>query len=169
LDTQDTTISAEASPSILSKAFIGKFGLRAGWRFALFNFLFFIVAFALLFLRRALMPGGFKGNSFTAPVVILQEVIFLIAISVALAVMLRIEKKPFALNFLPLQRPAGWHLGAGIISGLSAITLLILGMWSAHAISFDSLTLHGMQALKFPSLWAIAFLIVEKCDDPLHR
>jgi hypothetical protein len=167
-DTAGTVTSVD-SRSILKRIFIGEGGFRAGWRFGLFNSIFFVIAFGLLFLRRTLTPGGFKGNSFTAPVVVLQETIFLIALVLALAVMLRIEKRPFKMDFLPLRKRASLHLGAGVISGLAAVTLLIIGIWVSHAISFDALALHGYQAAKFASLWAAAFLLVGVYEESFSR
>jgi len=37
---------------LLKAVFVGPHGVRAGWRFALFNLLFFVFASGLLFLRR---------------------------------------------------------------------------------------------------------------------
>jgi hypothetical protein len=73
--------------------FIGPNGLRSGWRFVIFNTLFVGIMFGLLSARRALTPGGFKGNSFTPDVVALQECLFLIGLLLALTVMFRIEKR----------------------------------------------------------------------------
>ncbi len=158
-----------APRSVFQRIFFTDTGLRAGWRFALFNLLFFVSAFGLILLRRALTPGGFKGNSFTAPVVALQESIFLVALVLALVFMLRLEKRPFTLDFLPFRKGAGRHLGAGLISGLAAISLLIWSMWTLHAFSFDSMALHGMQAAKFEISWAAAFLLVGIYEESFSR
>lgn len=166
---QTATTENGRSPSTVRRVFIGVSGLRAGWRFALFNILFFVIAFSILFVRRALTPGGFKGNSFTAPVVTLQELIFLFALFLTLTVMLRIEKRPFRLDFLPWQRGAGREFGSGLIYGLSAITLLLFGLRMLHALSFDSMALHGMQAVKFALFWAVAFLLVGIFEESFSR
>jgi membrane protease YdiL (CAAX protease family) len=157
------------SGAALSKIFRSDVGLRVGWRFTLFNVLFFVIAFGLLLLRRVLTPGGFKGNSFTAPVVALQESLFLIALVLDLAVMLKIEHKPFVLDFLPLRGGAARHIGVGIAAGLGAISLVIAALAAVHALSFGSIALHGLQAATSAIWWAVAFLLVGLYEESFSR
>jgi membrane protease YdiL (CAAX protease family) len=123
----------------------------------------------LLFLRRSLTPGGFKDNAYTPPVVALQESLFLIALLLALIVMLRLEKRPFVLDFLPMSRALGRDFWSGLAWGFGAMTLLLAGMRALHAFYFGSFALRGMQVLKFGSLWGLAFFLVGIFEESFSR
>jgi CAAX protease family protein len=165
----DEVQASGASRVLLKAMFVGPRGVRAGWRFALFNLLFLVFASGLLFLRRSLTPGGFQGNAFTAPAVALQEFLFLIALLLALTVMLRLEKRPLRFDFLPMRRALGWDFCSGLAWGFGAMTLLLAGMRALHAFYFGSSALRGMQVLKFGSLWGLAFLLVGIFEESFSR
>ncbi len=169
METQGALSPVGSLRPMVTKIFLSRRGLRAGWRFALFNLLFFLVAFGFLCLRRALTPGGFIGNAFTPSGVALQEALFLVGFLIALSVMLRIERRPFRLDFLPLHKSGGRHFGVGAMSGICAVTLLICGMCAWHVVSFESLALHGMQAAKFAVLWAVAFFLIGIFEECFSR
>jgi CAAX protease family protein len=153
----------------LRNVFIGESGLRSGWRFVLFYALFFALGFGVIFVRHIVAPQTFQPNAFTAPFVLVQELIFLCVLIIVVAIMLRIERRPFTLDFLPFGRNAGRHFAAGLIWGFSAITILMLGMWRLRALSFDAFALHGMLVVKFATLWGIAFVLVGLFEESSMR
>ncbi len=158
-----------APPSLFRKVFIGPLGLRSGWRFALFNLFGFGFSALLIFVRRVLTPGTDKKFAYSAPSVLLQECLFLIALGCAVAIMLRIERRPFTLDFLPLRQAFGKYFWAGVLWGIGALTLLLVVMRALHAFYFGSFALHGLQALKFGALWAVAFVAVGLFEESFSR
>ena len=168
-DSVSVPAEALAPPSVLHKIFIGPLGLRSGWRFALFNVLGFGFSAVLIFIRRALTPGSDKKFAYTAPSVLLQECLFLFALSCAVAVMLRIEKRPFTLDFLPLRQAFRGYFWGGVLWGITALTLLLVVMRALHAFYFGSLALHGFEALRSGVLWAIAFGAVGLFEESFSR
>lgn len=164
-----TSAEAQSSPSLLRKIFIGPLGLRSGWRFALFNVFGFGFSAALIFARRALTPGTDRKFPYTAPSVLLQECLFLIALSCAVAIMLRIEKRPFTLDFLPLRQALGRYFWGGVLWGTAALTLLLVLMRALHTFYFGSFALHGLEAVKFSALWAVAFVVVGIFEESFSR
>jgi membrane protease YdiL (CAAX protease family) len=159
----------QASPSLLRKVFIGALGLRSGWRFALFNVFGFGFLAVLIFVRRALTPGTDKKFAYSAPSVLLQECLFLIALSCAVAIMLRIEKRPFTLDFLPVRQAFRGYFWGGVLWGIGALTSLLLAMRAFHTFYFGSLTLHGLEAAKLGVLWAVAFVAVGIFEESFSR
>jgi CAAX protease family protein len=166
---QSTAFPPDIQPRRRRNVFIGESGLRAGWRFVLFYALFFGLGFGLIFLRHIVAPYTFQPNAFTAPFVLVQEFCFLIVLLIVVAIMLRIERRPFALDFLPFNRTASRQFATGLIFGFGAITILILGMWRLRALSFDTYALHGVQAAKFAILWGLAFLLVGLFEESSMR
>jgi membrane protease YdiL (CAAX protease family) len=162
-------LETQASPSLVRKIFIGPLGLRSGWRFVLFNVLGFGFSAGLIFVRRALTPGTDQKFPYTAPSVLLQECLFLIALSCAVAIMLRIEKRSFTLDFLPLRQAFRGYFWSGVLWGIGALTLLLVTMRVLHTFYFGSFALHGLEALKFGALWACAFVAVGIFEESFSR
>lgn len=156
-------------PSSLQRIFIGPSGLRSGWRFTVFNLLGFGFSAMLILVRRALTPGTEKKFPYTAPSVLLQECLFLIALSCAVAIMLRIEKRPFTLDFLPLRQAFGSYFWGGVLWGIGALTSLLVAMRALHTFYFGSFAVHGFEALKFGVLWAVVFVMVGIFEESFSR
>jgi CAAX protease family protein len=166
---QSTDLPENMEQQRLRGLFIGESGLRAGWRLLLFYALFFALGFGVIFVRHIVAPHTFQPGAFTASFVLVQEVIFLIVLMVAVAIMVKVERRPFALDFLPLNRSASRQFATGLIFGFVAISTLILGMWRLGTLSFDNSALHGLQAAKFAILWGVAFVLVGLFEESSMR
>ena len=148
--------------------FIGPNGLRAGWRFALFNLLWFGFVNVIALVVRALLHPP-RNRGFTPLFDISQELIFLTALVLALAVMLKIERRPFKLDFLPLRGLLGRNFWVGWLWGFCALTALLLMMRGLNDFSFGPLALHGSELVKFALLWALGFFLVGIFEESFSR
>lgn len=147
----------------------GSNGLRSGWRVLVFYGLFALFSAGLLFLRRAMTPGAFKGNPFTPEVVSIQELLFLSSLLLTTLVICRIEKRPFVVDGLPLSMAFGHNFWRGVLWGLASISILLLVMRSLHVFYFGSICLTGWKILRGGLAWGIAFLLVGIVEESVSR
>jgi uncharacterized protein len=84
-------------------------------------------------------------------------------------VMARIEKRNLGDYGLSLRRGAGRDFLWGLVWGLCVISGIMVLIAALRGFSFGGLTLHGIDLLKYASLWAIGFLLVGFVEEFLYR
>lgn len=153
------------SPPVVHSVFLGPEGLRVPWRFLLYVLMGFVLAFILgsgLALWQA--HGGarlWKGLA--------SEAMLAFAALVPAFIMARIEKRPFGIYGLPGREAFRKHFWVGTAWGLVSLSILLLMMRAAGAVSIGGLQLHGVRILKFAAFYAGFFLLVGFFEEFLMR
>ena len=158
----------------LKPVFIGANGLRAGWRLLLFAAIFLAsligtqqmlahVAPSLFALEEAMQKGEFSPQA-----LITIEIVNLIALTVAMTVMARIERRTFG-EYGLRRRGAGRQFWEGVGWGLAMVAAMVLLQRAEHVFEFGTLALHGRQVLRMGFLWGIATLLVGFFEELTYR
>jgi membrane protease YdiL (CAAX protease family) len=94
----------------------------------------------------------------------------LVPVAVAPALVLAsLEGRPFASYGLPLRGGFGKSLWIGMLWGIAAITVLMLGLHGVGVFDFGTLSLHGLRIVKFAAFWGVLFLLVGFYEEFLSR
>jgi membrane protease YdiL (CAAX protease family) len=147
--------------------FLGKHGLRAGWRLLIYLGLTVGFSFGLTQLLRFLFHP--KQGALNGWALLWSEFIgFAVAFGAAL-VMSRIERRPVGAYGLPGRGMFGGIFWLGFLFGLAAISLLI-GLISVFGgYTFGTLALHGGEIFKSGLLFLVAFTVVGLFEEFLFR
>jgi CAAX protease family protein len=149
----------------LTRIFIGPRGPRAGWRLLVFAAIFLLVWFILL---KTLTHSSYghriarmaRTGSLHPLVALVSEIVLVIALLVAVAVMARIEKRNFR-DYGLVRRPgSARRFALGLLWGWAAVTVILLIIRSAHGFSFGGLAGGGIRLARYGLLWAIFVLLV---------
>jgi membrane protease YdiL (CAAX protease family) len=159
--TADTAIPP--SDPVLRKIFLGRDGLRSGWRLLLYALMVVALGWGL----GAIVRAAPKPSQLWTYVI--GESLGFVAVVVPAVVMARIEKRPFGSYGLPRVGAFGKLFWMGMLWGIVALTVLMLGLRGAHAFYFGGLSIHGTRALEFALFWAGFFLIVSFFEDFMSR
>lgn len=160
---------------VVSAFFIGRDGIRAGWRIAIFLLIAFFEA-ALLFGVISVAGGVFPafraflrgGALFTPEKTIFGESMF-IAIALAAAwVMSRIEHRPMGAYGLPAHGAFGGRFWEGSAWGFLAIAA-VMGAIAASGDLQIGLAATGTTAVAGLLLWALAFIGVGLAEEFVFR
>ena len=162
-------VSTRRSPSVVQLAFVGPYGIRAGWRLLLFAAIAAAFAGILAAPLSLLGPHAPLGGTFGPVALLLGEGIPLLAALLSAAVMARIEKRSFANYALPGRGAFGVQFWRGAAWGFLALSALLLVVSAAQGFSFGTLALGGGKLASYAVLWALAFLLVGFCEEFLFR
>src|ERR1700728_2933175 len=167
---RETTTSAAApapdfavQPSYVRTVLLGPDGLRAGWGFA-----FYVL---MLYVLRSIVnrwAGSFEnGNELWS--MMLEEFMVLVAAVAPALVLAKVERRPWGAYGLPLRQAFGKLFWVGAVWGFASITLLIGLMYGLRVFEVGHLALHGARIVKFAGFWAGYFLLVGLFEDFLFR
>lgn len=153
------TVSASAPPASFGGVhtiFIGREGLRSGWR------IFFyvgsgIVLFLALSILEHLIPS--RGAGFLWRGMFIQLVLVISSLVPALA-MAKIEKRQFSVYGLGLSPPRARLFLTGLLWGVLTLSALMIMMRAVGVFSYGSLALHGARIMEFAVFWGVFFLLV---------
>lgn len=164
----------------LKSIFVGRNGLRAGWRLLIFTaglivaFLGFSQLFKLwlAFAKHTVAAGRAPVELLSLPVQ--QGVFDLLAFGVVLLLswlMSRIEGRSVGAYGLPLSRPAASlrRLASGLVIGFLLIFVILLILRVAHVFYFGSLALSGAQIVVWGLVWGFTTLAVGFFEEFLFR
>ena len=145
--------------------FVGREGLRAGWRFLLYVGMWRVFLVLLRTLVPHFQPHGVRG--------IWQDLIgeleFLASAFLPALVMGAIEKRSPGDYGLPWRNDFGKAFWVGMAWGIVAITVLVLAIGGLGDFSPGGLALHGGRILKFAVFWGGFFVIVGLFEEFLLR
>lgn len=173
---QDATLTpsepgALTQPSRLRKIFIGKDGLRAGWSLVIFIVLFAGLAFGVNFVSHKLHPPAPKTANATEISLkrgfISEAIPFLMTLLVTW-IMSKIERRPMSVYGFGGRRRVPNFL-AGLACGVTCLSLLVLTLWKAGFLVFDSRLLFGSDILRYGAIWLAGFLLVALFEEYLTR
>jgi len=138
---------------------------RAGWRVALFIFLYVLGGKGLdaLFTKFKL-PVDFTWQGTLVGTSI--DFIFVCALA---WLMSRIERERFSAYGLPLVPGAGKLLAKGLLWGFIPSALILVPIYLLGGCSFHGLALHGGEFFKYAFLWALGMLGVGFSEEFLFR
>src|SRR5215471_13469404 len=138
--------------------FIGRQGLRAGWRLLIYFAVLFVLVMATIPLQR----WGFRrlGSDFSARNVIIGEIISFGLILLATAIMGKFERRSLADYGLPFRLALRKQFWSGALWGFVMLSVIIAMMAGTHAYSAGGLALSPLGVVEYGFLWAIAFLLV---------
>jgi uncharacterized protein len=158
------------------RIFVGRNGLRAGWRFAIFVAL--LALFRLLIIQQGLrlVPGFLKtakaiqgGGILTPRFQLVLECAALLTVFFAAGIMAMIERRSFAAYGLTRQGAFGKLFWQGVAGGLAFMTTEIVLIRAFGGYSFGTLALTGSALVTYALLWAFAFLLVALFEEFLFR
>jgi uncharacterized protein len=158
-----------ASPPQRNRFFLGKHGLRAGWRILIFVLLLIaitsVMAFPLRHTLRALQPG----DTITPTGTILAEGIQVFGLLVAAAIMTKIEGHSFSDYGFPLRQAFDKHFWQGVPLGFIMLTLLLILIASFRGFSHGEVVLNAKAAAKYGAMYAVAFLLTAIFEEFCFR
>jgi len=144
----------------IANAFVGRGGIRAGWRLAIFLAIVVGLIAGLSFIARTV----FHVNPPTGPMeplsLLHNEGVAFLIILFAGWVMSKIEHRRIADYGLPMRRAFQGQFWLGILFGFAAITVLLGSMRLAGVFRFGTIGLRGSELLEYGALWGLAFLLV---------
>jgi membrane protease YdiL (CAAX protease family) len=164
----------------LKSIFVGRNGLRAGWRLLIFTAGLIVLSLGFLqlfngllaFAKHAVAAGRAPVELLSPPLV--QGVFDLLGFGVVLLLswlMSRIEGRSVGAYGLPLSRPAASlrRLASGLVVGFLLIFVILLILRGAHVFYFGSLALSGAQIVGWGLLWGCITLAVGFFEESLFR
>ena len=151
--------------------FVGRRGLRAGWRLLIFVVLFGALQSALQVLTLwSLKRIGFvPPDHLDALDLSIADAVALVATVLATLVMARLEKRSFADYGLPVRRAFSGMFWCGGVFGFAAFSLLIGLIALRGGYSPGNLALGGNDLLRSTLVWAAAAIFIGFAEEYLFR
>jgi uncharacterized protein len=154
--------------------FIGRDGLRAGWRLLLFVI---VVAAALFSANRALrlLPGARAARQAAAsgvlpPLpVLVSELAQALTVLAVIALFAAVERRPWRDYGLPWREVFGSRFWQGAFWGLAAISAELGVTALMGGFRIDGLSLGIGAIVEYGLLWAVVFLCVAVFEETLFR
>lgn len=159
----------EPLEAFVTKVFVGRDGIRAGWRVVIF-----IVAVLVLNTVATLIELSFGFNAVLNPqasvrFILLTDGPFFAVVLFASWGMSKLERRTIADYGLPWRKAFGLRFWQGAAAGFASITLLLVAMRGAGVFHFGTASLHGAEILKYAGLLGIAFLVVAFFEEFAFR
>lgn len=161
--------------STLKTVFVGRAGLRAGWRLLIFLIISVTLLGAFVLIRSGGVRGFVEQQRTAAQVTITpllmgksEAIAFLIICSAAL-VMAKIERRKFEEYGLPMARAFGKDFWRGALWGFLAISGTLLGIFTLHGFRITGLALHGKAIVSAMLAWGVACVLVGLFEEFLCR
>ena len=151
----------------IRQVFVGRQGVRAGWRLLIFLVLVTVLFTAALPLQKVL--GRRFGSGFTPPNVILGEALTFGIILIATLIMGRFEGRSLTEYGLPFRLALGKQFWAGALWGFVMVSIIVGLMASTHAYSPGGFAVSPMAGLKYGFLWGVGFLLVGLFEESAFR
>jgi membrane protease YdiL (CAAX protease family) len=138
--------------------FLGPHGLRDGWRVLIFFVL--LVGTVLGCIRMVHAIGVHQPQGVISPgVSLVGEVLLLLSVMIATAVMGRFERRSFGAYGLPLGRNLFRKFIYGVIWGVLPLTVLLLVLRGLGVLEFAGPELPTGALLRFAVIWALVFIL----------
>lgn len=165
---------APPPPSLLRRIFVGRGGIRPGWRCAIFFLLF--VAFLIVELGVLTHISDFgqryklaRAGTITPRFEVIFELAQFAAALLAAAIMGRIEKRKLGSYGIPLQGAFGKNFWIGILWGLGFMSAELLLIHALGGFTYGTFALAGAALLKYAAIWAVGFTLVGLAEEYVFR
>lgn len=151
--------------------FVGRDGLRYGWRFLIFAAAIIVVVEfleqpAIGFLAAKLHVDQ---SALSAPSIIVSDGFDLTVILIVTGVFALCEHRRIDSYGLPVDEAFGGFFWNGAIAGLAAIAFVGAGMLISGGMHIHGIALHRADLITSPLLWLIAMLFVGVMEEYLFR
>jgi membrane protease YdiL (CAAX protease family) len=147
-------------PTLLKKIFVGRSGIRAGWRLLIFFAMLFVIGGGLNLLVRLVLRGRPRPSPThldAVPLVIGEAVQFSLLLFITF-LMSRLEKRRIREYGLALGRGFRLTFWEGVFYGFGGLTLVLVVMRLSGHYDFGPLALHGGGIFYFGLLYLVGFL-----------
>jgi uncharacterized protein len=150
--------------------FVGRAGLRQGWRFIMFTA---AIVLASQFLEQPAL-GFFArklhlDRALSATNVIVSDLFGLLIVLIVTGAAARFERRRIDSYGLPVNEAFGGFFWNGALLGFLAIIFVGLGMLFTRGMRVHGLALHGAEIITAPALWLIAMLLVGLAEEYVFR
>ncbi|TKC81335.1 CPBP family intramembrane metalloprotease [Trinickia terrae] len=148
--------------------FVGRAGIRAGWRVLLFLAIVAGVAFGLSFVAKHFVARPSELHAVPPGIALLAECIQVAAVAAATAALAALERKSmFAFGLQGRARAI--RFVAGVVCGFVAISALVLTLWKAGLLQLNLSEMHTGAVWKYAALWAGVFFLTGIFEESLLR
>lgn len=156
-------------PSTLHKIFVGKDGLRAGWRLLIFISIFAAFGFCVNVVGHMLHVPALKPGSEISPRAgLLIEGLNFLVVFLITWMMSKIERRPASVYGFGDKRKLP-HFFAGLAWGIACLSLLVLALWKSGLLVIDSRLLFGSDILRYGAIWLVGFFLAGLFEEYLTR
>lgn len=166
------SFSASAPPpqnSGVKRIFIGPYGLRAGWRLAIFMMVLVVLFFILGALARALGASGALPTALTPARLSGSEATIFIFAYIATWIMAKIEKRKVAQYGLPWNQALRKDFWLGLLGGFVATSAGLGAIFLLHGAQVTRGAIHGKEILTSTAAWTVTFLLVGLSEEFAFR
>jgi uncharacterized protein len=148
--------------------FLGRNGLRTGWRLFVFLAIFLSLAYIV---SRAIDPllRSLHVDMATPLGITISFGLFVPALLLASLIMAGIEGRTLADYGLPWRQAFGRRFWLGAAISFASLTTLLLGIRLAGGCSFGPLTLHGTVIWKYAAAWSVPVFLAALLEDFFYR
>jgi hypothetical protein len=151
-------------PSYARTVFWSGDGLRAGWGFAFYVAMFYVLQYFVLHWAGSIELGA---NGLWS---MLLEEFGLLCAAVAPALLLaRVERRTWGVYGMPVRSAFGKLFWLGTLWGFASMTLLMALMYGLRIFDVGHLAMHGARIVRFALFWALFFLLVGFFEEFLMR
>jgi membrane protease YdiL (CAAX protease family) len=153
----------------LKTVFKGPQGLRAGWSLVLFGAL--LVGLVIVANKGASLLMNMQGpphGELPPLFVLIGEVLAIVPLLIATAIMARIEGRSLWSYGLSEKRPLA-QFGLGVAGGVVALSLLVGVMTVTGSLQFDGLALPALPAIGYGLVWFLAFTLAGFAEETMIR
>jgi membrane protease YdiL (CAAX protease family) len=148
--------------SRIGSVFVGRDGLRAGWRFLLYAFgillgVRFVEDPLSQFLAQRL---AINLNELSAPALLIQKFVLCVSVFLVTAIAATVERRRVDSYGLPVEQAFGKFFWKGMLAGLLVVVFVAGAMISTGGMALHGLALHGNEIAKLALLWLIANILI---------
>jgi hypothetical protein len=151
--------------------FVGRDGLRYGWRFLIFAALIVAVVEFLEQPAIALLAAKLHvdRSALSAPSIIVSDAFDLIVVVIVTGGIALCEQRRVDSYGLPINKAFGGLFWNGVVAGLAAVAFVGAGMLVTGGMRIHGIALHGTDLVTSPLLWLVAMLFVGLMEEYLFR
>lgn len=150
----------EPLEAFVTKIFIGRDGIRAGWRVLIFVAAVFVLDTFATLIELSLGYTAVLHPRPTAQFVVLTDGPFFAIVLLASWAMSKLEGRKVSDYGLPWRNAFRGRFWSGAVIGFAAVAALLGGMHLIGVFQFGSAGLHGFAVIKYAVIYGVAFLVV---------
>lgn len=150
----------EPLEAFVTKIFIGRDGIRAGWRVLIFVAAVFILDTVATLIELSLGYTVVLHPRATAQFFLLTDGPFFVVVLLASWVMSKLERRSVSNYGLPWRNAFCARFWQGVVIGFVALTALLGAMRLIGVFHFGAIGLHGLAVIKYAVIWGAVFLVV---------